>query len=128
MINANQNKPSWFDLRRGPVMGRTTGSQNIVWRGDAWLHYAMSSGMGSILMPEKIVLKFASFLRQAAEHPKGVNLNTGNLMFGSENHEGVGFEKNVNIVIGGTHFVVIFNMPVNNLIGFAKFLEDNSKE
>lgn len=119
-----------FDLRRGPISsGNPSKVTDMVWRADSWLHYNCAGGMSSILMTEKNCLEFAEFLKSVAENPDGFEHRSANgkLSFQSEFHDGLGFEKSVNVLIGGQSFVTIFNIPVTNLIRFAEYMTKNAK-
>lgn len=124
-------KKAWaFDLRRGPINSDNPSKvSDMVWRADSWLHYNCAGGMASILMTEKNCLEFAKFLEGVAENPNGFEFKTSNskLRFDSENHDGLGFDKSVNVLIGGQSFVTIFNIPVSNLLRFAEYMKQNAK-
>lgn len=124
----NTKKILAFDLRRGFITEQSTkGNNDVVWRDGSWLHYNSASGMSSILMTKQTVKDFAQFLKDAREKHNGHEAFSKNkaLEFLSEDHDGIGFDKDVNVFIRDKSFIVIFNIPVINLLHFAAYLEQS---
>lgn len=100
----------------------------VVWRADSWLFINATGGDVSILMTEKVILTFASFIRSIPFHPNGHTIKCDGLSFDSENIEHYAGETGVVILVGGENFVWTFRLEIEELEDFASYLEDNCED
>lgn len=102
--------------------------EEVVWRADSWLFVNATGGDFSILMTEKVILTFASFLRSIPLHPSGHHIKCDDLGFDSENIEHYAGETRVVVLVGGDNFVWTFGIDVEQLESFASYLEENCED
>lgn len=102
--------------------------EEVVWRADSWLFINSAGGDVSILMPEKVILTFASFLRSIPFHPDGHTIICDELKFDSENIEHYAGETSVVILVGGDSFVWTFRLEIEELEDFASYLEAHCED